>query len=121
MKLKKVKIVVESHNKTKSRWLKALKGKIKQTPNEEIICIESWDLLGKIFSASKLQILSTIITTRPKSIADLAKIIKKNFKNVHTDVYFLAELGLIELRKDDKRKKITPVAKYQEIDLPFAA
>ena len=47
--------------------------------------------------------------------------LKKDFKNVHSDVKFLAELGLIELREEGLRKSLVPMAKFSKIDLPLAA
>ena len=92
MKLKKVKIIVESQERTNERWLAALKGKIRTKPGEEIISVSSWDILGRILPP-RLQILTVIPVLKPKSISALAKAMKKNFKNVYSDVKFLADIG----------------------------
>lgn len=121
MKLKTARIVVESLEETKKRWKKALKGKIQSNPNEEIIAVSSWEVLAKIFSPSRLQILTMILTIKPKSIAELARVLKRDFKNVHSDVKFLANIGLIDLREEGPRKTLIPVALFSEIDLPLVA
>jgi predicted transcriptional regulator len=121
MKLKKARIVVEPIESVKARWKKALQGKLKMKGDEEIISVGSWEILGKVLSPPRLQILATIPHIRPKSIAELARALKKDFKNIHSDVRFLADLGLIELREEGKRKTLVPVAKFSEIDLPLAA
>lgn len=121
MKLKKAKIIVESLESTNDRWVAALKGKKRNSPGEETISVSSWEVLGRILSPPRLQILSIIPALKPKSIAALAKAMKKDFKNVYTDVKFLASLGLIELREEGRRKTLVPIAKYDGIELGLAA
>ena len=121
MRLKTARIIVESFGDTNTRWLKALKGKSKSKANEEIITLESWEILGKLLSPSRLQILAEIPNRKPKSIAELARQLKRDFKNVHKDVQFLADIGLIDLKEEGPRNTLRPVAKYKEIELPFAA
>lgn len=121
MKLKKIKIIVESFEEVQKRWKKALAGKVKSKRGEEVISVASWEVLGKVFSAPRLQILAAIPHFKPRSIAGLAKALGKDFKNVHSDVRFLAGLGLIELKKEGERKTLIPIAKFNEIELPLAA
>src|SRR5438445_689876 len=47
--------------------------------------------------------------------------VKKDFKNVYSDVRFLADLGLIELREEGPHKTLVPVARFSRIELPLAA
>ena len=121
MKLKTVKIVVERFEDMNHRWVKALQGKFKPKGTGDVISVGSWEVLGKLLSPPRLQILSTILHIKPRSIAQLAKAMKKNFKNVHSDVKFLADLGLIDLKQEGPRKNLVPIAKFNEIGLPFAA
>ena len=92
MKLKKVRIIVESAEETKKRWGKALKGQVKSKVGEEIISVGSFEILGKVFSPQKLEILAVVLALKPKSISDLSRSLKRDFKNVHSDVTFLANL-----------------------------
>lgn len=121
MKLRKARIIVEPMNQVKERWTQALQGKLKMSGNEEIISISSWEVLGKVLSPPRLEILAAIPRIKPKSIAHLARELNKDFKNVHGDVKFLADLGLIDLKEEGKRKTLVPVAKFKGIELPLAA
>jgi len=121
MKLKTAKIIVESFDETNTRWKKALKGKAKTNSREEIITVPSWEVLGRLISPHRLQILAFIPILKPKSIADLARALKRDFKNVHSDVKFLSDIGLIDLREEGTRKTLVPVAKFSEIELPLVA
>ncbi len=49
----------------------------------------------KFFSEKRMELLSAIKHQRPKSIYQLAKILNREYKNVHEDVGLLEELGLI--------------------------
>lgn len=121
MKLKRARIIVESLEEVNKRWKKALQGKIKSKSSEEIISVGSWDVLGKVLSPPRLQILAMIPQLKPQSIAHLARAMKKDFKNIYSDVMFLSKLGLIELHEEGPRKTLVPVAKFNEIELPLAA
>ena len=116
MKLKRVRVRVESVTRTSSRWKKALKGKT--TSHEDVICVASWEVLGKILSPGRLEILASIPTLKPKSIAALARSLGRDFKNVHSDLTFLADLGLIELREEGKT--LVPTARWSGIDVDLA-
>ena len=121
MKLKTVRIIVESQKSTSNRWKKALKGRGKGRVHDEIISVASFAVLGKIFSSARLEILAATPLLKPKSIADLSRLLKRDFKNVYSDVKFLADLGLLELREEGSRKTLVPIAKYRELELPLSA
>ena len=119
MKLKKVRIVVEGMDATSRRWAEAIKGKRARGAQTAIISVPSWEVLGRVLSASRLEILAAMPNLMPPSIAALARALKRDFKNVHADVRFLADVGLLELREEGRTLVPTPL--YSEIDLPFAA
>lgn len=121
MKLRKAKIVVEPFEEVEKRWRKALQGKLKSKSRKETISVASWEVLGKVLSTPRLQILAAIPSLKPHSIAQLAKALGKDFKNVHSDVTFLAGLGLIELKEGGQKRTLVPIAKFGEIELPLAA
>ena len=119
MNLKRVRIAVEPFSRTHDRWKKALKGK--SASREVVITVASCDVLGKVLSPQRLEILARIPVLKPKSIAALARSLKRHFKNVHSDVIFLADLGLIELKAEGKT--LMPIARFTgiEVDLRVAA
>ena len=50
----------------------------------------------------RLELLDTLKRTGPQSIYRLAKILRRNYSNVHSSVMSLLELGLIAKDADDK-------------------
>ena len=117
MSLKSAKIIIEPHKKTSERWAKALRGKIKNAGNSEVISFPSWEILARVLSPPRLRILAAIPAIMPNSIAGLARALGRDFKNVHSDVQFLASLSLIELRESGPRKTLIPRAKFKGIEI----
>jgi predicted transcriptional regulator len=123
MKLKRVRIAVESLSQTHARWRKALRGEAVSNSKRTVVTVASWEVLGKVLSPPRLEILARIPALKPRSIAALARSLKRDFKNVYADVMFLADLGLIELKEGGKRKTLMPIARFAgiEVDLGVAA
>jgi len=121
MRLKKAVIIIENNNSTNARWLQALDGNVTAKKKDSIIVCSSFKIAAKLFSARRLTILQTIISEKPESIRQLAKIIKKDFKNVYNDVIFLSDLGLIELIEQGTPKSLKPISKYSGLELKLAA
>ena len=63
-----------------------------------------------IFTESRLEIIRTLKLKEPKSIYSLAKLLKRDFKNVHNDVSFLIQLGIVIIEESKSgRKQKRPV------------
>ena len=117
--MKSAKIIIEPQKKTSERWAKALRGKLKNAGNSEVISFSSWETLARVLSGPRLQILAAIPAIMPNSIAGLARALRRDFKNVHSDVQFLASLGLIELRESSPRKTLIPRPKFKGIEISW--
>lgn len=122
MKLKKAKIIIQSVDSIKGEWKNALKGNSKSIQKSGEIVFTGIESVAKVFSKTRLKILQIIIAKSPKSIYELSKLVDRDFKNVHSDVKFLEEVGLIELQEvGDARNGLRPIAKYSGIELDLAA
>lgn len=122
MKLKKAKIIIRSLTDIKSEWKTAMKGKISHIQKSDEIIFTSIESVAKVFSKSRIEILMTILQSHPQSIYELAKILDRDFKNVHSDVKLLSEIGLIKLQASgDNRNGLIPIAKFSGIELNLAA
>ena len=120
MKLRKVKIIVEDAESTKRRWVAALKGK-RTAARTEILSVSSWEVLGKVLSPPRLEILAAVPELKPASIAALAKALGRDFKNVHADVTFLAQVGLLTLRATGARRRLNRRRRVRGLDLAHFA
>lgn len=122
MKKKHAKIIVKTIKNTKREWKEALEGKRKGTQKDNEIIFTSLEAVARVFSKSRMEILRAVIQERPKSIYELAKLLGRDFKNVHTDVKLLADIGLLDLKEaGNSRNGLIPLAKFSGIDLDWAA
>lgn len=60
------------------------------------IGFENIETFRKFFSQKRLELLSVIKNQQPRSIYELAKLTKREYKNVYDDVSLLESLGLVE-------------------------
>ena len=65
-----------------------------------ILSMQDLPLLLRTLSPARWSLLERLKAEGPMSIYELAKRLERDYKNVHTDVTRLAELGLVERRAD---------------------
>jgi predicted transcriptional regulator len=84
-----------------------------ENPSLVIILCKTKD---RIMTENRLRMLRVIRKEHPSSIYELAKFLKRDVKNTFDDIHFLADIGLIELRKTKEgRERNTPVVNYEKI------
>lgn len=86
-----------------------------------MITVGSWVVLIKVLSPLQLEILARIPVLQAKSHAALARSLRRNFKNVHTAVMVLGDVGLIELQEEGRRKTLIPIARFSGLKVDFGA
>lgn len=74
------------------------------------IGFEDISQLFAVFTPKRWDLLAALRESGPMSIADLARQLKRDYKNVHSDVEKLAEWHAVE--KDDQGRVLAP---YSEI------
>lgn len=81
----------------------------------------SVEAMRQVLTPSRLALLHLIRTRHPRSIAALAKLTSRNFKNVHADLTLLANLGLVHLEPGSHaRDSVTPTVPYERIQFEIA-
>ncbi len=77
--------------------------------------------LRQLLSDEKARILHTIKTKNPKSIYELAKILKRNFKAVKDDLEVLERFGLIDFLEEKTKNRIRhkPIAIVDNLVINF--
>jgi len=80
---------------------------------------DSLAALRSLLSNEKARILNTIKSKSPSSVYQLAKILKRDFKSVSSDVNLLEKFGFIDLisEKTGKRKRYRPIVVVDVINL----
>ena len=83
----------------------------KKFKGEKDYDFEGISLLRKILSNEKARILNVVKNRKPKSIYELAKMLKRDFKSVSDDVKLLEKFGFLDMvsEKTGKRERLKPV------------
>lgn len=88
---------------------------------KEVISFANIEVFRRFFTENRLNLLKVIKKEKPESIYTLAKLVKRDFKNVHQDLQILKDFGLVELTKDQKNKKrLKPSLLYSGLNLHFS-
>jgi len=85
----------------KEFWEKAERGEAGNTP-VEILSFENSAVLVKVLSPKRLALLQQLHEAGKVSIRQLAKILERDYRNVHQDVKSLCKVGLILEDKSGK-------------------
>jgi len=123
MKVKKFKIGIKSVKDVLDDFVKAGEAieRGEEVKKEKAIYFESVKGFRKAITPKRIELLHVIREKHPKSIQELARIARRDIKNIVTDISILAELGLIDIkRKKGGRKESMPVVDYNRINLEIA-
>ncbi len=123
MKVKRLKVGVRSLDEGLQEFgatLKAIRSGKSVTKRTGVYFV-SVEAMRQVLTPSRLSLLHLIRTRHPRSIAALAKLTSRNFKNVHADVKLLADLGLVHLESGARlRDSVTPTVPYERIQFEIA-
>jgi predicted transcriptional regulator len=81
-------------------WKKAEQGK-RREPQVQLT-FESFETLLKTLTPGRWMLLKTLHKSGPMSIRSLAAELRRDYKNVHTDVNLMKNIGLVERTEDNK-------------------
>lgn len=123
MKVKRLKVGVRALEEGLREFgatLKALQAgqKVPKRTGTYFVTVEA---MRQVLTPPRLTLLHLIRTRHPQSIAALAKLTKRNFKNIHADLALLANLGLVHLAPGSHaRDSVTPTVPYERIQFEIA-
>ncbi len=123
MKVKNIVVEVKSVEDT-LKEVKEVMEKIKEgqlVKKKESISFNNIDIMRKVLTNKRLELIKTIKKYKPKSIYQLAKMVKRDSKSVNVDLKILSNLGMVDLKSKEKgRENIVPSVDYEEIDVAIA-
>lgn len=100
--------------------LKALRAGQK-APKRMGVFFVSVEAMRRVLTEPRLTLLHAIRTHHPRSIAELAKLARRDFKNVRADVKILSDLGLVELKTGPRvRDAVALTVPYRYIQFEIA-
>jgi len=120
MKVKKVKVGIKDINSALAEFIgvseRLEQGKL--VNKESGVYFTSFEAFRKALTPKRLELLHMIKTGKPTSLSHLARMVKRDIKNVAVDVDYLVQIGLIE--KKGKQKEVVPIVTYDHISLDIA-
>ncbi len=92
----------------------------KQSKNE--VGFTSIEAVRNFLTRERLALMRTIRSRHPASLYELAKMVKRDFKNVQEDIGILVRHGLVRISSEPrgKRKVKVPQVLFEEIALKIA-
>jgi predicted transcriptional regulator len=108
--MNRVRIGVSSLDETKARMLRAFQG----DEQGAIISFASVELLWKVITPKRWELLRAMTGTGPLSIREVARRVERDVKSVHGDVQALLKAGVLD-HADDGRILFP----YDEIHVDF--
>jgi predicted transcriptional regulator len=78
----------------------------------------SLEAFRKVLTVQRMNLLRLIREEKPASLHQLARLSRRNIKNVSDDVKYLAQVGLIEVKNSGR--KISALVNYDKILLEIA-
>ena len=120
MKVKRIKVGIKDLRTALSDFAEKAKAieRGEKVRKETGLYFTSFEAFRKALTPKRLELLHVIKTRKPASINELARMAKRDVKNVADDVGYLERIGLIEKKETDH--KITPVITYDKIALEIA-
>lgn len=122
MKVKKVKIGIKSvqdvFSDVRETVLRIDKGESLAPVKSPEIYFTSFEVFRKALTPKRLELLHIIKNQKPSSINELARMAKRDVKNIADDVKYLDQIGLIEIKETGR--KTAPCISYDKIALEIA-
>ena len=78
------------------------------------IGFETWELMHKVLSPKRLEIIRVMTGAESLSIREIARRVGRDFKGVHSDVTLLVESGVVD--RDERGRFVFP---YDKIHVDF--
>lgn len=75
-------------------WKRAEAGEVF---NEAVLSFGNWEQMARLMTPKRMELIRAVRSTKPKSIADLARGLKRDYKRVHADVGDLAKSGVLQI------------------------
>jgi predicted transcriptional regulator len=121
--MKKLIVTVKSSSQTLSEFKNALKAARKGRLKEDHFEISFDNKKDFDRFAKNLSVLSAILTHKPKSIYELAKLIDMDVSNLNKLIAFFVSVGAIRIKtsQESGRAVKTPIVEYGQVEFDLNA
>ena len=120
MKVKNIKIGVRSLDTAFEEWAQTFEKvrRGKKIDKRRGVYFTSLEAMRKVLTEKRLELLHIIKEQQPDSVYELSKIVKRDLKNINSDLDLLRDIGLVSMSKARKgRERVIPRVNYDKIQL----
>jgi len=120
VKVKNIKLGIRSLDTAYAEWAETFEKvrKGRKVDKSRGIYFTSLEAIRKVLTEKRLELLRVIKEQEPDSVYELAKILKRDIKNVNDDLELLKDIGLVSITKARKgRGRVIPRVNYDKIQL----
>ena len=120
MKVKNIKIGVRSLDTAFEEWAQTFEKvrRGKKIDKRRGVYFTSLEAMRKVLTEKRLELLHIIKEQQPDSVYELSKIVKRDLKNINSDLDLLRDIGLVSMSRARKgRERIIPRVNYDKIQL----
>jgi predicted transcriptional regulator len=129
MKAKKFRIKIqtarETLNEFERTWELLSSGKKLPIDDDVALCFSDLGMVSKVLSSERLRLIQMVREKKPKSVNELASLLERSQTNVHKDVHYLADLGILDLKRvkirGSKAEAVQPTCKWSGFDIDLAS
>lgn len=118
MKIRKVRVGIKDLETVLNEFVETGRAleKGKTVKKEKGVYFTSVEAFRKAVTPKRLALLRAIKTEKPSSVRQLSKITNRDIKNVSTDIRFLEQVGLVDIKKNiGAEKEVKPLVNYDKI------
>lgn len=118
MKIRKVRVGIKDLETVLKEFVETGRAleKGKTVKKEKGVYFTSVEAFRKAVTPKRLALLRAIKTEKPSSVRQLSKITDRDIKNVSTDIRFLEQVGLVDIKKNiGAEKEVKPLVNYDKI------
>jgi len=120
VKVKNIKIGVRSLDTAFEEWAQTFEKvrRGKKIDKRRGVYFTSLEAMRKVLTEKRLELLHIIKEQQPDSVYELSKIVKRDLKNINSDLDLLRDIGLVSMSRARKgRERIIPRVNYDKIQL----
>jgi len=120
VKVKNIKIGVRSLDTAFEEWAQTFEKvqRGKKIDKRRGVYFTSLEAMRKVLTEKRLELLHIIKEQQPDSVYELSKIVKRDLKNINSDLELLRDIGLVSMSKARKgRERVIPRVNYDKIQL----
>lgn len=85
--------------------------------DQPVLNFDSYATLARFLSDRNLELLAVVSREEPRSIRQAARLVDRDYREVHRNLTELADLGLIRLEGAGPGTARTPIVEYDDIEV----